>query len=45
MRVGRAIKLGFFVAVLVPIIWIDFLVLERERRRAERVSAQATAAA
>ena len=33
---ARAIKIGFFAAALVPVIWIDFWYLERERRRSER---------
>jgi len=42
---ARAIKLGFFAAALVPVIWVDFWFLERERRRAERDSGAATASA
>jgi hypothetical protein len=43
MKLARAIKLGFFAAALVPVIWVDFWFLERERRRTERESGAAAA--
>ena len=45
MRVVRAIRLGLFAAALVPVIWVDFWYLERERRRAERANGTAASAA